>query len=180
MGGPKALVRDLDGTSWLLRSVEVLEQGGCIPVLVVLGCRHEDAAALLEGRVGRGHPVRTVVAEDWDEGMAASLRAGLRAAGETSAAAALVHLVDLPDVGPEVVRRVLHRGLTGSAALARADYGGAAGHPVMLGRVHWPHILADAAGDHGARGYLSQHVVQRIECGDLAGGRDVDRRETLS
>ena len=37
-GGPKALRIDSDGTSWLLRSIAVLRDGGCAAVVVVLGC----------------------------------------------------------------------------------------------------------------------------------------------
>ncbi|HEY6683600.1 MAG TPA: NTP transferase domain-containing protein, partial [Propionibacteriaceae bacterium] len=36
-GGPKALRVDPDGTSWLLRSITVLREGGCDAVVVVLG-----------------------------------------------------------------------------------------------------------------------------------------------
>ena len=51
-----------------------------------------------------GHDV--VVADGWDEGMGASLRAGLTALAEGGADAALVTLVDLPDVDAAVLRRV--------------------------------------------------------------------------
>ena len=36
-GGPKALRVDPDGTSWLLRSITVLRDGGCDAVVVVVG-----------------------------------------------------------------------------------------------------------------------------------------------
>ena len=51
-----------------------------------------------------------VVAQDWDEGMGASLRAGLRALAGRDGEAALVTLVDLPDVDERVLRRVLGAG----------------------------------------------------------------------
>ena len=60
--------------------------------------------------------------------------------------------------------------------LARAAYGGVPGHPVLLGRDHWPGVLESAQGDQGARSYLARHEVELIECGDLATGRDVDSR----
>ena len=43
--------------------------------------------------------VGVTVATDWASGMAASLRAGLVALADGDADQALVHLVDLPDVG---------------------------------------------------------------------------------
>ena len=105
MGTPKALMRDDDGTSWLLRSVAVLREGGCDAVTVVLGAEAERARALLD----RGQ-VRAVVADRWAEGMGESLRAGLTAQVASDAAAVLVSLVDLPDVSADVVRRVAAAG----------------------------------------------------------------------
>lgn len=168
MGGPKALVRDPDGTSWLVRAVTALVDGGCDGVTVVLGAAADEARALVP------HGTDVVVADDWDDGMGASLRAGLGALGR-AVDAALVSLVDLPDVGADVVARVLAAG-AGPGVLARAAYDGRPGHPVLLGRDHWDAIAASASGDRGARDYLAAHEVALVPCGDLATGRDVDRR----
>lgn len=168
MGGPKALVRDADGTSWLVRAVAALADGGCDGVTVVLGAGADEARAL----VPAGPEV--VVADDWADGMGASLRAGL-AALDRVADAVLVSLVDLPDVGADVVARVLAAG-AGPGVLARAAYDGEPGHPVLLGRDHWAGVAASAAGDRGARDYLAARDVAVVECGDLATGRDVDSR----
>ncbi|WP_244930026.1 nucleotidyltransferase family protein [Nocardioides sp. W7] len=167
MGLPKALVVDGAGEPWLARSVDVLHDGGCEQVTVVLGAAVEEAVLLLDGR---GADV--VVAHDWASGMSASLRAGLASLGEVDAA--LVHLVDLPDVTAQVVARVLASG-TGPGSLARAAYDGLPGHPVLLGREHWDEAAGTAAGDQGARDYLHAHDVLLVECGDLARGQDVDR-----
>jgi CTP:molybdopterin cytidylyltransferase MocA len=169
MGKPKALVED-----WLPRSVAVLRDGGCAAVTVVLGAAAEQARAL----VPDGADV--VVAADWADGMATSFVTGLSAcahleeAGPRRAEAALVHLVDLPDVGADVVRRVLAAAPVAPETLVRATYAGVPGHPVLLGRAHWPGILATATGDQGARDYLRSHEILAVECGDLATGRDVD------
>lgn len=116
--------------------------------------------------------------DDFATGMGSSLRAGLAGlAARPDAAdvqAVVVMLVDLPDVGAAVVRRLIGTG-TGPAALARAVYASRPGHPVLLGREHWPGVLASASGDQGARDYLSAHRVTAVECGDLATGTDVDR-----
>jgi CTP:molybdopterin cytidylyltransferase MocA len=170
MGTPKALVRDPDGTSWLRRAVAVLRAAGCEPVTVVLGAQAEDALPLLADT-----GATAVVAADWDHGMSASLRAGLLAVDVTGADAVVVTLVDLPDVGEEVVRRVLADPPT-PATLRRAAYAGRPGHPVVLGRDHWAGVLEESDGDRGARGYLASREVELVECGDLASGADVDSR----
>jgi CTP:molybdopterin cytidylyltransferase MocA len=171
MGTPKALVTDERG-SWLQRGVANLAEGGCRRVTVVLGAEAEQATALLEQAPGAP---RIVVADDWAEGMGASLRAGLRSLEDSAEDAVMVSLVDLPDLGPEVVARV-GRASRSAHGLARASYDGVPGHPVLLGRVHWPGVLESAQGDQGARSYLARHEVELVECGDLATGRDVDSR----
>lgn len=177
MGMPKALVRDPGdaGGPWLTRSVRVLLDGGCPEVTVVLGAGADEAEPLLDGLSG----VTVVRSADWSSGMGASLATGLEAlAPRDDAGAALVHLVDLPDVTAAVVARVLAAAGDGAAALARASYGARPGHPVLIGREHWAGVARSAVGDRGARAYLAEHEVALVECGDLATGADVDRRPT--
>lgn len=166
MGGPKALMRDGDGTSWLLRALDALAP--CEGVTVVLGAAADEVALLLPSAVDR------VVAPDWESGMGASLGAGLAALEGTDACCVLITLVDLPDVSAEVVSRVLGMVDTGPTALARASYDGRPGHPVLIGRAHWEAAAEAAVGDRGARDFLARADVVLVECGDLATGRDVD------
>ena len=169
-GRPKALV-DTGGGPWVLRTATAM--AGCDELLVVIGAQADDVVALLPDQV------RSVRNPDHDGGMGSSLRVGL-AAVPAAADAALVMLVDLPDVGAAVIDRVLAAARTADnlpGLLARAAYRGEPGHPVLLGRSHFADITGTAAGDRGARDYLAAHPVTLIECGDLARGADVDRPE---
>lgn len=174
MGRPKALVTDAAGTPWVRRAADVLSAAGCAPVRVVLGAAAPEARRLLAA--GSGEPVDVVVAADWAEGMGASLRAGLGGLDRLapSAPIAVVLLVDLPDVGVAVVRRLVAAAGREPGLLARAAYAGRPGHPVLLGREHWTAVAAQCAGDRGARDYLTAHDVRAVECGDLATGADRD------
>lgn len=166
-GMPKALVED---GGWLRRAVAALTDGGCDPVLVVLGAAADRAALLVPDTAG------TVLAPDWAEGMGASLRAGLSALATAGpqVQAAVVHLVDLPDVDASVVGRLA--ALAGPAVVARAVFDGRPGHPVLLGRQHWATVVASAAGDRGARDWLAgRSDLALVDCSDLASGVDVDR-----
>lgn len=173
-GGPKALRRGASGRPWLVDAVDVLLTGGCSEVVVVLGSAADQARALLTDPPWDAGRVSTVDNPDWADGMSTSLRAGLTTAAQRSAPAVLVHLVDLPDVPPAVARRVLEQAAAGPGCLARAVYRGAPGHPVLVGRDHVAPLLATLIGDRGARDYLEGHGCVRVECGDLAGGHDVD------
>ena len=86
-------------------------------------------------------------------------------------------LVDLPGVGPEVIRRVRSAAGPAEAArrvLARAAFAGVPSHPVLLGRDHWPGVIETAVGDSGARAYLRAHPARLVECGDIGTGEDTD------
>lgn len=167
MGMPKAAVVDPDGTSWLQRSGQVLQDGGCGRVVTVLGACGGASAALAPD-------LEHVLCPDWHLGLSATLAHGLRLLDATSDASALViHLVDLPDVTPAAVRRVVAAGAS-PAALRRATYAGVVGHPVLIGREHWLPIAEWVTGDAGASGYLLSHGVELVECGDLASGTDRD------
>lgn len=178
MGRPKALLTDADGRPWLHTAIDALRDGGCDHVVVVLGAQAEQAEALL------GDMAITVVrAADWADGQSASLRAGLVAAADYVAdhprrfGAVVVTLVDLPDVDRRVVDRVITRVGTDPAALGRAVYTDEPGHPVVIGLDHLAGVLETSGGDRGARDYLREQGHTRVECADLATGRDVDTPE---
>jgi CTP:molybdopterin cytidylyltransferase MocA len=159
-GGPKALLRRPDGVSWIAASSDALLAAGCSRVVVVLGAMARLARPLVPPTA------EIVVADDWGDGMSASLRAGLAAA---SGDAAIITLVDLPTLPVGVVERVLAAG-----GLAQAVFEGRPGHPVRIPAEHWAAVAASAHGDRGARPYLVEHGVAEIECGDLWDGIDLD------
>lgn len=172
MGGPKALLRlSPSGPSLVETAVGRLRDAGVSEVVVVVG----HSAASVRVRADRAG-ASVVEAQDWDEGMGASLRRGLDALSETGARAAILMLVDLPDVGADVHGRLLDAvGDDVEGVLARAAFDGRAGHPVLIGRSHWRLVRAHAVGDQGARAYFDSHHPELVECGDLATGRDIDR-----
>lgn len=161
-GMPKVLAEKGD---WLKLAVAALAGGGCDEVIVVLGAAGADV-------VDVPAPARAVYAANWADGLSASLRAGLDA---VDSAFAVVALVDTPDVGAAVVARVLAAAHSATSGLARAVYAGRPGHPVVIARRHWPELLAGLGGDVGAGPFLrARDDVIAVECGDLAGGADID------
>lgn len=169
-GMPKALASYGDEL-FVERAARTLAEGGCAPVVVVIGARAEE----VEQRASLGE-TSVVVNESWPTGMASSLLAGLEfVSGNSDAVAAMVLPVDMPGVTAEAVRRVAaHAALP---ALAAASYAGQRGHPVLLGRDHWAGINACTAGDEGARRYLGSREVSLVPCDDVAEGFDIDSPE---
>ena len=160
---PKVLA---EGGAWLRSGVAALRDGGCAEIVVVLGAAQVDVPP----------PARAVVAGDWADGVSASVRAGL-AALPADAAFAVLLTVDTPDIGADVVGRVLSAARRSPSGLARATYGDRPGHPVVIGRAHWPELLDTMHGDRGAGPFLrTRDDVVVVDCADLATGSDVDLR----
>lgn len=172
MGQPKATVLGPDGLSWVVSSARTLTAGGCAETVVVIGAAADEVRELLADE-----PVTIVESASWHDGMGSSLSAGLTAIEAHQGDAVLIHLVDLPDVGPDVVHRMLD--LSAADVLARASYGNGPGHPVLIGRKHWRAIAGETAGDNGARRYLQRHSVLDVDCSDLATGVDVDEVRSM-
>jgi CTP:molybdopterin cytidylyltransferase MocA len=166
-GMPKALV-EYEGSLLVERAVRTAS-AVCDPVLVVLGARAVDVwrTADLGGA--------TVLAnQDWETGMASSLRTGLEGLrgwpGRVDAA--LLLLVDMPGMTPAALERVAQQ--AAPDALAVATYDGVRAHPVLIGRDHWAGVVATATGDEGARRYLAEHEATEIDCTGLADPTDLD------
>ena len=168
-GRPKALVDNGSGP-WVVRALGTMR--GCEPRVVVIGAAADQVAALLPA------DVLTVRNADHATGMGSSLRVGLQAIlGREAVDAAVIMLVDLPGVGPDVVDRVCRAAgapAVARGAIVRAAFAGVPGHPVLFGREHWPGVIAAAVGDRGARDYLATHPALLVECGDIGSGVDVD------
>ena len=185
LGRPKALV-EFRGRTLAERGVALLRDGGADPVLVVTGA----VPVSMPG-------TRSVHNPDWATGMGSSLAAGLRAlrepgeggpspAGDGSGDAdgpdaAVIALADQPLVGPESVRRLIAAFRAG-ASVAVAAYDGKPRNPVLIGREHWPSVLATVTGDTGARPFLRAHpeLVTVVECGDTGSPDDIDTAADLA
>ncbi|GAB2618448.1 hypothetical protein Aab01nite_32210 [Paractinoplanes abujensis] len=161
-GMPKALIRYPDRLL-VERAADTLREAGASPIVVVLGAEAQRVIAAAPDLP------RTVINPDWPTGMGSSLRAGLRA---VDADAVVVVLVDMPGTTPEAVRRVIAHATPD--ALVMGGYQGRRGHPVLLGRKHWPGVIEAAVGDQGARGYLKNHPVRVVPVDDVADDLDLD------
>ena len=173
MGRPKALV-EVAGEPLVVRGIRLLAEGGCVPVVVVVGARAPEVRPLCGG-------AEVVEAADWDTGMAASLRSGLRHLETTGATAAVVALVDQPLVTPAAVSR-LRTAHSAGAVAAVAHYDGRPRNPVLLDRSTWVAVAEAATGDDGARVWLRAHPesVTAVDCSDVGQPDDVDTPQDLA
>jgi molybdenum cofactor cytidylyltransferase len=169
-GGVKQL-HDVDGVPMLERVLAVVAGAGIGERIVVLGAHAGEILATVDL-----HGARAVVCETWRDGQAASLRAGIAAVGQASAA--IVWLGDQPLINAVAVDRVVRARGTSEADVTRASYGGRPGHPVCFERTLFARLHA-LRGDEGAKTVLRGLPQCLVECADVAWDGDVDTPEDL-
>jgi len=173
-GGPKALVR-FGGRTLVERAIRTLADGGCRPVVVVLGAAEAEVrrSSDLAGAV-------VAVNAAWSEGLGGSLRTGLTEARVASARAAVVLLVDQPLVTPALIGRLIGAWRAG-AVVAVAAYRRKGLTPVLLDQSTWDEVARSAVGDVGARAFIRARpeLVTLVDCDDVGAPDDIDSPEDL-
>lgn len=148
---------------------------GLARLTVVTGHMATEVAAALAGL-----DVTLAHNPDYAEGMAGSIRTGIKALGP-DADAAMILLADMPGVTATALDRLIEayrpeEGVT----LVLATAGGKRGNPVLWDRGHFD-ALARLEGDTGARHLIGQHAsaLREVEIG-AAARLDLDTREALA
>ncbi len=140
----------------------------CDQMIVVLGHRAEEVAALLEERSF------TNIKSDPDAPMFTSIVTGLRAAYELEPdAAVLLHPGDHPEVAPETLSCLINSYENDRSVLP--EYRGRGGHPVLIPPSVVQRILA-AECPEGLRKFWQDHpeLCKRIHVDDPSSTQDVD------
>jgi molybdenum cofactor cytidylyltransferase len=172
----KLLVADRTGKPMIARVVDNVLSSKARPILVVTGHQSEQVQHALGGR-----PVRYVHADDYAEGLSASLKSGIAAVPE-ECAAALVCLGDMPLVTGRMIDRLLATYDPDEGRLiVLPTFRGKQGNPMLWDRQFFPEIL-QISGDSGARFLLGKHleVVTEVEMADDAVLRDFDTTDSLN
>jgi CTP:molybdopterin cytidylyltransferase MocA len=153
--------------------VQALRAGGIDRVIVTVGAHHEEVATVLEDVED------TVLVPEWQEGMSASLRAGVQVAAQLGAAAVLVVLADEPLLSAEAVASILAAAERHpEAPVIRASYDGRPGHPVLLRKETFA-AVGELRGDEGARGLVGSGAIE-VSCDGLGTSADIDTPEDLA
>ncbi len=141
-------------------------------MVLVLGAsaeviRQQLPQALLEG-------VKVVVNQDYGQGMATSLRAGLSALDPRSDAALIV-LGDQPFIRPQTLDRIVEEYSRSRAPIVIPSYQGNRGNPVLLDRSVFSEVMA-LEGDIGCRAIFGSHLedILKVEVEDPGVLLDID------
>jgi molybdenum cofactor cytidylyltransferase len=160
LGEPKQLVM-LGAETLLERAVRVAREVGCAPVVVVVGAEYVQVL----GNSVLGDAV-TVINDKWEEGMASSIRLGVRTLGFVAkdAEGVLLMTCDQPSV---TAKHLFH--LTLRAEVKASRYAGKNGVPAFFPKKYFDKLM-ELKGDAGARELLAEASYEELENGEL----DVD------
>lgn len=173
MGRPKQLL-EWRGKTLLRHVLDSLLSSAADEIILVLGHEAEAIKKSLPE-----FPIKIVINPDYRQGMASSLRQGLLAMDPASEAF-LVLLADQPDIGPEIINRMIRefQRAAPKRGIIRPVYRGRPGHPVLIG-VNYLHEVLQLQGDVGARRILMNHPedISEIDMDQDAVLEDIDTPE---
>jgi len=174
-GASNKLLATLDGDPLVRHAARSLCRSDLEGVTVVVGHeadRVRNALAELPLQV-RENP-------DYEAGQSSSVRAGVRAAADAGAEAALIALGDMPHVSPATVDALIDCYEWGAGTALAAAYRGTRGNPVLFdGRFF--DALTDVSGDVGGRDILlSSPDAVLVDVDDPGVVRDVDTPADLT
>ncbi len=172
LGSPKQLAR-VRGRPALQIVVETATAVAGQSVTVVVGAHAAEIMPML-ARKG----VSTVVNRRWDEGLGASLRAGI-AALPSACEAVLVLLGDQVALTPDDLRRLSAVWKGQEGVIAAAVYQGRPGVPAIFPRWCFEE-LSQIKGDQGAKHVLGRHASRLAQVPMSNAAVDLDTPEDLA
>ena len=141
-------------------------------VTVVLGANAGELAPLL-----KHSPASVAVNRDWSEGIASSIREGLKHL-PTTADGVLIALADQAAVTTDDLRRLTGAWRRNTGSIAVAQYGGTIGVPAIFPRWCFRE-LNELRGDRGAQVLLQRHTDRLVRLPMPSAELDIDRPEDL-
>lgn len=168
MGTPKQLLR-IDGKTVLERTLENVRASLASEIVLVLGYAADEVEKQLSTS-----GIRVVRNAEYQQGMGASLRAGLAAVG-AEATAALIILADQPLVQAATMNQLMEGHLHGRPQILIPTYRGFRGNPVLLDRSVFPEVQG-LSGDVGCRAIFGDHTegIRKLAVDDPGILLDID------
>ena len=149
LGQPKQLLL-LGGETLLARAIRLANEAGAARVFVVLGAHRETICANIAADIW--NRAAFVFNDNWEEGIASSIHAGLNALKDAAPnAAALILTCDQPRLTAAHLRTLIDKfSAQPEPSIVASTYAGVLGIPAVFPRSLFPDLLA-LSGDNGAR-----------------------------
>jgi molybdenum cofactor cytidylyltransferase len=172
LGRPKQLLR-YNHKTLLDISLESAKQTRAECVIVVLG----SGKSLIENNINNEGLI-LVENEDWETGMASSIRAGIKALINVSPRidAAILMVCDQPFTTTEILNDIISEQAASGKAIVGSVYDDTTGTPALFHQSLFPELLS-LTGDHGAKKLFQKYKTDATFVPFQKGGIDIDTSE---
>jgi molybdenum cofactor cytidylyltransferase len=172
LGQAKQLLKYEEKTL-LQRVLDTLKTVPFSSKVVVLGANAEEIMNSTEAK-----DVKFVINTEWEEGIASSIRTGMRQVLDFNPALEhiLFLLTDQPFVSDHLIHELLKKHLDGKNLITGSKYNNIVGVPAIFEKSIFPDLLK-LSGDHGARYIINQDPKKVATVNFELGHFDVDTQE---
>lgn len=171
LGSPKQLAAH-EGTTLIRHAATIACETNVDKRLIVLGAHASRMKKELHGL-----PIHHILNPDWEEGIASSIRCGIRALlpGDE---AALFTLCDQPRVTPDHLHNIIEAYRKTGDPVVASMYLGSMGVPALFDRSLFPELLG-LKGDIGAKQIILEHAEEAVALPFPPAAYDIDTAEDL-
>ena len=159
----------LQGKTLLQRAVETALASVCDRVLVVLGANKEFIRPTIDP-----YPIQIIHNTEWNEGIASSIRVGIKNLQESAVTSSILMLCDQPFVSTTLLNELIKKRL--EADIVACTYHDTLGTPVLFSSAHFEELML-LTGDEGAKKLILKHQEAIISIPFPLGGVDIDTVE---
>lgn len=172
LGEPKQLLQ-FQGKSLIRHVAEAATETISAPVAVVTGIHSE----LIDNELN-GLPVLKVYNENWEEGMASSIRTGLSALVQSSPSMSGVILTvsDQPFINASLFRALIDKSRSSHREIVASAYDHTLGTPVFFSKKYFDALLM-LKGAEGAKKLIKQFAEDVVSVPFPKGAVDIDTQE---
>jgi molybdenum cofactor cytidylyltransferase len=169
LGKPKQLLA-FEGKSLINRLIEITKLAGTYPTTLVLGANADKITTQLQDK-----HLTVVMNEQWEEGMASSIRAGVKSIIQASPNmdGIMILVCDQPFINVENINGLIALQLATGKPIAACYYANVLGTPALFHKSIFPDLL-ELKGDIGAKKIIKNKEEEVAKLHFEKGVLDID------
>ena len=172
LGTPKQNL-NYQGNTLLQRAIETAQSSVCRPIIVVLGANSALIKPTIENK-----PITVIQNDDWREGMASSIRTGIKGIqnSELNVSSVILMLCDQPFVDAAILNALAKSNADNYGGIAGCAYNDTIGPPVIFDKAYFDE-LSLLKGQEGAKKLLFKYIGKVVAIPFPLGKIDIDTVE---
>jgi molybdenum cofactor cytidylyltransferase len=173
LGQPKQTL-EYNTKSLLKRSIEAAVGFRAGPVIVVIGANEQAIQAHVQNE-----GVTIVINKDWEEGIASSIRAGVKSLNQNPEVENVILMVcDQPFVDTSILNQLLNAKKSTGKPIVACAYKQTVGVPALFDKLLFPELMK-LEGEHGGKKVILEHQDLMAPIPFEKGEIDIDAAEDV-